>query len=76
MSAELKAVETNVTQFRTDEMLAKEIYAELLAAMQPVCKTLDKARAAGLHVNLSFGPDPFGRTVMQNVSIVRPLPCV
>lgn len=41
--------------------------------LREVCEVLDRAQAAGLDVNFQINRDQFGKRVVQNLSIVKPL---
>jgi hypothetical protein len=58
---------------KSDAEAAAEIRAEAGDALKRLCDIMDRAKAAGLAVTFRIGPDQFGRNVVQEIAVVRPL---
>jgi hypothetical protein len=63
----------HIEKARTDAMRAQEIRDQLAPLLAQVCAILNQARADGLIVSFNLGLDMYGRSRVQDMSIVRPL---
>lgn len=57
----------------TDAQNAQAIRDGLSPLLKQVCELFDRARRDGLVVNFSLGTDPYGRSQVQNLTVVKPL---
>jgi hypothetical protein len=57
---------------KSDADVARELKAELQAPLDQVCAVLNRARAAGLMINIGLPTDQFGR-FRHDVSVVKPI---
>ncbi len=58
---------------KTDVDLAASYRAELTRALSPIAEILDRAKADGLSISFSVAPDQYGRFVLKEISVVKPL---
>lgn len=58
---------------RTDRELAEEFRQRLRAALAPAMEIVDDATREGLVVNFVLGRNAFGRCVINDISVTRPL---
>jgi len=58
---------------KPDAELAKELRAEARAALDTLCAIMNRARGHGLTIGFNVGNDQYGRYVVPEISVVRPL---
>jgi hypothetical protein len=63
----------NVTDLKTDKQKADDYRSRIVAALADACKLMDEAKANGLIIAFGLNPDQYGRTTVQNLTIVKPL---
>lgn len=63
----------NVHQLRTDAVTAADLRARATPLLNQLCELVDEARAAGLNLGFGIGQDNFGRTIINQLNIVKPL---
>lgn len=58
---------------RNDVAAAQTVRDELAPLLKAVCDIFDRAKAQGLIVSFNIATDQYGRTKVNDVSVVRPL---
>lgn len=67
--AEIHALQT----VKTDSDIAKELRARITAELERVCPICDEAAEYGMQVAFSLGLNQFGKTVVHQITISKPL---
>lgn len=57
----------------TDAEKAKKYRDEVRPILDQVCALIDTARRDGLEISFGLGPNQFGKQVVQNLGVVKPL---
>lgn len=58
---------------KSDTDLAAQIKAEARGPLEQLCGIQDRARQAGLMLGFNIGPDEYGKTIVQRISVIKPL---
>lgn len=58
---------------KNDQQLANEYRSELLPLLEKIADIFNRARSNGLNPSFNIGPDNFGRSVVKEIGIVKPL---
>lgn len=64
---------TDIPTLKPDSVLAVELRDEVTAAMHSVLTIMDRARASKMQINFSVGVDQYGRSRLDNLSVVKVL---
>lgn len=56
---------------RTDTEVAAELRADVTEKLVAVCKAMDAATAGGFVANFNIGMGPYGRYIVQAVTIAK-----
>ncbi len=58
---------------KTDAQLAAEYRAEITKAITPLLDIVQRAKDQGLFINWTVGPDNYGKIILKETVIVKPL---
>lgn len=58
---------------KSDRQLAEEYRVQLQVVAAPLIDLLNKAKGDGLSIGFNFAPDNYGRVVMKDINVVKPL---
>ncbi len=58
---------------KPDTVLASEFRKELEPVLAKAAEIIDRARASGLSISFNVSADNFGRIVVKDIAIVKPL---
>jgi hypothetical protein len=58
---------------QSDEDFAKELIAKIKPAFDPICHLMDVAKTRGMTVQFNVVTDGFGRSVVQNLTVLKVL---
>lgn len=63
----------NVTRMVTDTERAFNLKERVRPHLEAVCSVMDEARAQGLVLNFQIGTNGFTRSMVRDISVIKPL---